>query len=395
MVFRGTYRGMPVAVKCFVIPQGLSVADYVSECLVDGAFFALANALDDAGIWQSCRCHLFAVCDEFAESTTATSKWYPRCIQKAKGTPKLCFLVTDLVDGTLGRFLKEGDPDFDPCYDTVVMSSPLTDVEVVQWVYWQLALRAAADWVVDDLVLQQQTRGDNIGVIRLDSDSTAGCASRFRGLGQHAPTFWSVTVPAAYDAETAGTAKSASSSPPRKGDNITLRVPLTKADRLLFLIDIGQGRQSQVEHLHNNVKPTYCPNDEGKSIFAAPKRMIGKTTVDSCVEDDGFGRFYDPTHIYADGLECCSQEGAALLKWARSNILMHRGPTSRPVAMCLLIAFVTKAAELLPGVVMSAQSTAESKSEGGVVGEDGIHLTLDLQRLQVFDETNVYALSKT
>ena len=76
---------------------------------------------------------------------------------------KLCYLVVDLMDQTVGRFLGPADEDYDPGYDTL-RNEVLTDHEVFQLLYSQLLLRYLFDYTVQDLMLHGQLRGDNLGL---------------------------------------------------------------------------------------------------------------------------------------------------------------------------------------------------------------------------------------
>lgn len=66
------------------------------------------------------------------------------------------------MEGTLGRFLTAGDDDYDEFYDTL-HNSPLSAGELFQFLYTQLVIRCIFDWVILDVMLHGQLRGDNMG----------------------------------------------------------------------------------------------------------------------------------------------------------------------------------------------------------------------------------------
>ena len=360
VVFRGIFeprgRNIPVAVKCFVIPDRMAVDDYVAECLTDSAFLGIGNVLEIAGIWPACRVWKFFACSVFPAEVRQT-EWFRRCIHhfKPQEEATLCFHVMDLVEGTLGRFLKPGDPDYDDAYDTIV-NTPLTAVEAFQWVYWQLALRVAADWVVDDLLLQQQVRGDNIGWLSVPAFLNSRLAAQSpmvqqaegggptRDAASASPTsvcfrFIGPTKPLPGNAADRGSA-SAMSKDDRSRQQMDFLVETKggeRCPRVLQLIDVGQGRQP------------WC-------LKLAESKHIGNPIVDSCVIDDGFGRFYDSRYLLTEALSPADAGAKAIFDWAKEQ----RVGTSGSDAGNTLVAFFTWAAaqrEVL-GATQSASDVA-------------------------------------
>ncbi|KAG5465852.1 hypothetical protein CUR178_00567 [Leishmania enriettii] len=278
LVYRGIYgsQHLPVAVKVFVIPDGVSHEQYVRESLTDVAFYVLMNQLADFRVCYGGRAHDFIVSCQTPKGLPAEAAGEARR-GDCEATTRLCYLVTDLMDGTVGRFLTENDADFDPMYDQL-LNSPLRDGELFQLLYIQLAAKTLFDWKVLDMMLNNQLRGDNIGYryvsrppahaayLRENPEEAAALAASrpcYAGIlycfqfGRDEPLHY-LRFPAeahVVEHESLG--------------------PL----RLICMIDIGQGMQPNVADLVRN-------------------GYIGETVLDTCIEDDGFGRYWPLNELY-------------------------------------------------------------------------------------------------
>ncbi|CAD2213126.1 hypothetical protein AGDE_13489 [Angomonas deanei] len=279
IVYRGVYnKTTPVAVKMFVLVPGMEHEAYVRECLTDLSFYVLLNQLSDYGICQAGRAHGFVVSNHIPEGVSEED------VKAAcrGGDPKetyLCYFLTDLMDGTLGRFLTEADDDFDPFYDTIV-NSPLRDAEMFQFLYTQLACKALFNWKFFDLMLNQQLRGDNVGYRNLSvvakDDATPSLPPRESYDGIFIAFQRNEDAPTEY-------LKFASDS----GVD-----PL----RFIYFIDVGQGIQPNVATLRKN-------------------RYIGETMVESCLQDDGFGRYWPMDELYCKYVEVKGEVASEAVKW--------------------------------------------------------------------------------
>ena len=268
LVFKGTYRGTkPVAIKCFVQVDGMSHEEYVRECLTDLAFLAIGNQFVELGMVLAVRAYDFVVSRELPVGMT--QQQIRHCYHHSRDAkPQMCFLVTDLVDSTLGRFLSEVDADFDPCYDTL-QNSPLSFGEFFQLLYVQLTFRAFADYTVHDLMLHGQLRGDNVGFVRLDP--SVHDAVIFEGPCGERVTFATRTT---------------------AGENL----------RLIYLIDVGQGLQPQVQTL-------------------SQLHYIGQSVVESCLVDDGMGRFWPSNMLYAKDVGVSDEKARRLRDWSAKQLV--------------------------------------------------------------------------
>ncbi|CAG9584082.1 conserved hypothetical protein [Leishmania major strain Friedlin] len=278
LVYSGTYgsQRLPVAVKVFVIPEDMDHEQYVRESLTDVAFYVLLNQLEDFGVCYGGRAHDFIVSQQTPAGLPAEAAAEAR--RGADGaTTKLCYLVTDLMDGTLGRFLTEHDADFDPLYDQLV-NSPLRDGELFQFLYIQLAARMLFDWKVLDMMLNNQLRGDNIGY-RYVAQPPAQTA-RLRESAEEAVA---LAGPRQYHA---GILYGFQFGPDEPLHYLRFPAETGLAAhaalgplRFICIIDVGQGIQPNVADLVRN-------------------RYIGETVLDSCIEDDGFGRYWPLNELY-------------------------------------------------------------------------------------------------
>ncbi|KAG5490685.1 hypothetical protein JKF63_00807 [Porcisia hertigi] len=286
LVFRGTYgpQRYPVAVKVFVIPDGLNQEQYVRESLIDVAFYVLVNQLEDLKVCKGGRAHDFIVSQQTPKGLPAEAADELR--RGADGaTTKLCYLVTDLMDGTLGRFLTECDAGFDPYCDQL-LNSPLRDGELFQFLFFQLAIKALFDWKVLDMVLMNQLRGDNIGYCYV-----ALPPAHSAYLREHPKEDAPLSKSRQYYAGILYRFQFGSDEPLQY-----LRFPADTgaADdaglgplRFIYMIDLGQGMQPNVAEL-------------------VRKRYIGETVLESCVVDDGLGRYWPLDELYC---RCVNVEG--------------------------------------------------------------------------------------
>ncbi|KPI84832.1 hypothetical protein ABL78_6116 [Leptomonas seymouri] len=288
-VYRGTYgsRQLPVAVKVLIIPDGMSHERYVRESLTDVAFYVLANQLNDYGISYNGRAHDFIISSVVPEGLPASVAAEARRGGDPAST-KLCYFVTDLMDGTVGRFLDADDDDFDPMYDQLV-NSPLQEGELFQFLFNQIVFKALFNWRVLDFMLNNQLRGDNIGYryISLPPDRAAH-------LREHPEEAAALSLARQYYG---GLLFAFQFSPE---DNVKyLRFPATQENgngsdgdtaggiiteeetppRFICMIDVGQGIQPSIAEL-------------------VRRGLVGETVVDSCIQDDGFGRFWPLDELY-------------------------------------------------------------------------------------------------
>ncbi|TPP48659.1 hypothetical protein CGC21_15045 [Leishmania donovani] len=278
LVYSGTYgsQRLPVAVKVFVIPEDMDHEQYVRESLTDVAFYVLLNQLEDFGVCYGGRAHDFIVSQQTPKGLPAEAAAEARRGDDG-ATTKLCYLVTDLMDGTLGRFLTEQDADFDPLYDQL-LNSPLRDGELFQFLFIQLAAKMLFDWKVLDMMLNNQLRGDNIGY-RYVARPPAQTA-RLRESAEEAVALGGSRQ---YHA---GILYGFQFGPDESLHYLRFPAETGVADyanlgplRFICIIDVGQGMQPNVEELVRN-------------------RYIGETVLESCIEDDGFGRYWPLNELY-------------------------------------------------------------------------------------------------
>ncbi|KAG5464379.1 hypothetical protein LSCM1_00562 [Leishmania martiniquensis] len=299
LVYRGTYgsRRLPVAVKVFVSPDGMTHEQYVRESLTDVAFYVLMNQLADFKVCYGGRAHDFIVSHEPPKGLPAEA--VAEALRGGRdATTRLCYLVTDLMDGTLGRFLTENDAGFDPVYDQL-LNSPLRDGELFQFLFIQLTIKTLFDWKILDMMLNNQLRGDNIGyryVSRPPAHATylrdhpeeaavlaesrqcyAGILYCFQ-FGTDEPLQY-LRFPADVDLIDHG-----------KPD------PL----RFICMIDIGQGMQPNVTELVLN-------------------GYIGRTILDTCIEDDGFGRYWPLNELYCRYVDVEGTLAKDVAAWASAR----------------------------------------------------------------------------
>jgi hypothetical protein len=316
LVYRGIYgsRRLPVAVKVLIIPDGMSHERYVRESLTDVAFYVLANQLHDYGVSYNGRAHDFIVSSVAPEGLPAADAAEARRGGDA-ATTKLCYFITDLMDGTIGRFLDANDDDFDPMYDQL-RNSPLQEGELFQFLFNQLAFKALFDWRVMDLMLNNQLRGDNVGYryVSLPPESavylrahpeeaTALALARqyYAGLlyafqfSQEDNVKYLRFPATTHGAACACDAAEESDGAPIKVDDMPLR--------LICMIDVGQGTQPNVDELARN-------------------QYIGETIVASCVQDDGFGRFWPLDELYCRYVDVKGELSKEVAAWG-SNVRIH------------------------------------------------------------------------
>lgn len=311
LVYRGSYgsRRLPVAVKVLIIPDGMTHEQYVRESLTDVAFYVLTNQLNDYSISYNGRAHDFIV-----SSVAPVGLPIPDAAEARRGrdpaTTKLCYLVTDLMDGTIGRFLDARDMDFDPMYDQL-LNTPLQEGELFQFLFNQLALKTLFDWRVLDLMLNYQLRGDNIGyryvglpqaqaaylrehpeeaaALALARQYYAGLLYAFQFSSEESVRYLRFPAQSPFSAADAGSADGAAAAAfPAQGSDAPLR--------LICMIDVGQGMQPNVAELVRNA-------------------FIGETVVPSCVEDDGFGRFWPLDELYCRNVDVKGQLSEEVVAW--------------------------------------------------------------------------------
>lgn len=376
IVFRGTYtttdgRVLNVAVKCFVLLDGgRSLDDNIKEALPDAAFFAsVFNLINNRGLCPAARAYDFVVTDLLPEGMQRED-WVVCARQEhllAKAKPaaphpnkkknnkknnkkgggkrekdhheeeevdvlasttkeddpatglavhpksqlveevqypnvKLCYLVVDLMDQTVGRFLGPADEDYDPVYDTL-RNEILTDHEVFQLLYSQLLLRYLFDYTVQDLMLHGQLRGDNLGLRSVRSvllqqqqqqQSSSGTTTSHAGDSSslNYDALW-YHIPAKQNGDNA---------PPRYL-RFPLHAPETQLLRpeglhFLFFIDVGQGILPGMQRL-------------------TQKGLIASSVVESCLSDDGMGRYWPLDRLVGDReVKGHSECGQRALRWA-------------------------------------------------------------------------------
>ncbi|CCD11657.1 unnamed protein product [Trypanosoma congolense IL3000] len=185
------------------------------------------------------------------------------------------------MDGVIGRFLTEEDDGFDPCYDTL-LNSPMSDGEIFQFLYAQLALRALFDCTILDMMLNGQLRGDNLGFAylppaRLAEPPTSaprkGILVVFQSQEDTEPRFL------CFPEKKTGSGESRDESV-----------------RLISFIDLGQGKQPGLQEL-------------------TKRGLIGETIVESCIQDDGFGRYWPLDRLYCKDIETCGTVARQAIHW--------------------------------------------------------------------------------
>ncbi|CBH18071.1 hypothetical protein, conserved [Trypanosoma brucei gambiense DAL972] len=282
LVYEGRYgpNSIPVAVKCFIIPCDMSHEDYVKESLTSVAFLLFFNQMEKYGIGKYIHMYDFVISSVPPSNMSIEDlKTCTRVSDPAGEWPKLCYLATTLMDGVIGRFLTEEDDDFDPCYDTLV-NSPLCDGEIFQFLYMQLVLRALFDCTILDLMLNGQLRGDNLGfahLLRTDTDGTLmqsfkGLFAIFQPDNDTKPQY--LCFPA--------------STNPGAGAKTSLR--------LINFIDFGQGKQPDLQELTR-------------------RGLIGETIVESCIQDDGFGRYWPLDRLYCQYVDTSGSVARQAVDW--------------------------------------------------------------------------------
>ncbi|EKF29057.1 hypothetical protein MOQ_007176 [Trypanosoma cruzi marinkellei] len=269
---------LPVAVKCLIIPNGMDHETYVKDSLTNVAFFVLFNQLESCGILSGTHIYEFVVSDTppkgMPEEDVCTCS---RGAHVNSGT-KLCYVVTQLMDGVIGRFVTEEEDAFDPCYDTIV-NTPLCDGEVFQFLYTQLVARALFDYIFLDFMLYGQLRGDNVGYafVFRGEGGTFGCPS-YDGIIMMFQT-------------------------PKDASPRYLRFPAGISDsedqrllRFIRFIDLGQGKQPMTERL-------------------SQRGLIGETVVESCITDDGLGRYWPLDRIYSKYIDTIGTLARTAVEW--------------------------------------------------------------------------------
>ncbi|KAG5465114.1 hypothetical protein LSCM4_00566 [Leishmania orientalis] len=299
LVYRGTYgsRRLPVAVKVFVIPDGMSHEQYVRESLTDVAFYVLMNQLADFRVCYGGRAHDFIVSCQTPKGLPAEAAGEARRGNR-EATTRLCYLVTDLMDGTLGRFLTENDPDFDPVYDQL-LNSALRDGELFQLLYIQLAAKALFDWKVLDMMLNNQLRGDNIGY-RYVSRPPAHAAylrenpEEAAALAVSRPCYAGILYCFQFGPDE-----------PLHYLRFPAEAHVVEHEKLgplrfICMIDIGQGMQPNVAQLVCN-------------------GYIGETVLDTCIEDDGFGRYWPLNELYCRYVDVVGDLAKDVAAWGSAR----------------------------------------------------------------------------
>ncbi|ESL05795.1 hypothetical protein TRSC58_06543 [Trypanosoma rangeli SC58] len=280
LVYEGRFgpKRLPVAVKCLIIPSHMDHEAYVKESLTNVAFFVLFNQMENCGILHGTRIY------EFVVSSTPPNGMPEKDVSvcsrgaDANSGTKLCYVVTRLMDGVVGRFLTEEDDEYDPCYDTLV-NTPLRDGEIFQFLYTQLAVRALFDYTILDLMLHGQLRGDNLGY---------ALVSRGEGATPLWPSYDGIVIVFQTSQDTS----------PRY-----LRFPVDVSNpgkigplRFICFIDLGQGKQPQAAELTR-------------------RGLIGETVVESCVVDDGLGRYWPLDRIYSKYIETSGTLARSAVEW--------------------------------------------------------------------------------
>lgn len=284
LVYEGRFgpQRRPVAVKCLIRADGVDHETYVKESLTNVAFFVLFNQLETYGIVTNNRIYDFIVCGTPPKGMPEEDVRTCSREANANSGAKLCYLVTGLMDGVIGRFLTEEEDDFDPCYDTIV-NAPLRDGEVFQFLFIQLLLRALFDCIILDLMLHGQLRGDNIGyryVLRDEKmtpslPSYDGIIIIFQTSCDVSPRYLRLPAGDIMDVDKLG--------------------PL----RLICLIDLGQGKQPTLEGL-------------------TQRRFIGETVVESCIQEDGMGRYWPLSSLYSKDVETRGSVARRAVEWGAS-----------------------------------------------------------------------------
>ena len=365
---------------------------YVSDAIVDACFLSLCHALATSGIgWFAPRLHWVGVeslgAIEVAlghpvEALIRQCGWSPglraalfpseRAHGKrgqgrpgrdaSSGGPKelvrlanspslppdrsVFYHVGDRLPATLNRIIHPGDSGytiskFDADYGQpqTVVDPPLSLVEVFQWLYMQLVLRLTAGYIVDDVTLGQGLRGDNLGAMHFAQTGATG-GSDVRGVAEFAlDSAWvsSLQGDGNTEASSAHSARFPSSSSSR---HRLLRFPVTDLDRLILLMDLGQGYQPEPEPEPVARRQT--------TLVCGGVPLVGSSSAEGCMGmrvpvDELVGSPYVP---------CSSAAGASLCSWA-STVRLR---TTCDVANSLLTLF-----DLASSMLSSA----------GAVGDDG------------------------
>ncbi|RNF08612.1 transferase [Trypanosoma rangeli] len=280
LVYEGRFgpNRLPVAVKCLIVPSHMDHETYVKESLTNVAFFVLFNQMESCGILYGTRIYEFVVSSTPPNGMPAKDVIVCSRGADADSGTKLCYVVTRLMDGVVGRFLTEEDDEYDPCYDALV-NAPLRDGEIFQFLYTQLAVRALFDYTILDLMLHGQLRGDNLGY---------ALVSRGEGATPLCPSYDGIVIVFQTSKDTS----------PRY-----LRFPVDVSNpgkngplRFICFIDLGQGKQPQAAELTR-------------------RGLIGETIVESCVVDDGLGRYWPLDRIYSKYIETSGTLARSAVEW--------------------------------------------------------------------------------
>eukprot|EP00796_Vickermania_ingenoplastis_P006769 gene6769-4859_t len=287
-----------VAVKAFYYPpDATNPTAYVRSALTDVAFYVLLNQLDDHGMACTIRAYDFIVSKEVPRGLDAQEvhrMLHRNSVSHADGEEGeagwLCYLVMDLVDSTLGKFLTAEDPEYDPWFD-VIVNSPLRPGELFQFLYMQLVLKTVFDWRLLDMMLNGELRGDNIGVRYLASRPTSGGGGMDAIAAPRKP-FKGLIVAYHFDTDA-----------PMK----FLRFSTAEHEdlRFILLLDLGQGLQ-----------PDVC--------MLTARGLIGDTVVASDVEDDGLGRYWPLEELYCRGVEVEGDICRDVVAWGRERRIRSR-----------------------------------------------------------------------
>ncbi|CCW63342.1 unnamed protein product [Phytomonas sp. EM1] len=285
VVFRGFYhrQDFPVAIKVFVMPDGVSHEAYVHESLTDVFFLALLNQLEDQKVMKTCRMHDFVI-SEVPPKGLGVEDLRAICRGGDLRTTKLCYLVIDLMDGTLGRFLSEQDDGYDPFYDTLE-NSALREAELFQFLYTQLIMKYIFDWKVLDVMLNGQLRGDNIG-FRYVSSPKGGKPSD----SLHSASYQGILV--AYQMFPNAEIRYLRFSADLEANTTTISEPL----RFILFFDVAQGIQPDIAKLV-----------EGN--------LIGESVLSSCLEDDGLGRYWPLDQLYCRNVAVSGALSEEVVAW--------------------------------------------------------------------------------
>lgn len=334
-VYRGSYgvHRLPVAVKVFIVPEGIDFEDYVRGSLTDVAFFVLCNQLDDVGVCTSCCAYDFIVSD--GVPTGQPDEDVALLRRNGVATTKLCFLITDVMDGTLGRFLAEDEEGYDPCYGTLV-NSPLRDGEIFQFLFVQLIYKAMFDWKVLDIILHGQLRGDNIGYLYVSQPSSGKKISEADGRCS-SPSGAPLVERRYYE----GIVISYQLSPDaplrylRFPANAEAANPSADPLRFIYFIDFGQGMQPNVREL-------------------TEKNYIGETVLDSCVQDDGFGRYWPMEELYCRNVEVKGDLATKVVAWGSQLRLFTQEDANQALADLLNFYYQTYGVEEPSAAVLAS-----------------------------------------